>query len=174
MKMNDLVLTIGKAVLLANEIVRTEDRGWLIRLVAEYEPDVRDVLLTKLGLAAGEHLQRELQVVDRVDGRIVERNRVDGDAETPELGSDAGLQLAPVRAVAEVREGRRPEVQGAPVGHGADAAWAHELVREARRRQPRAVHRGAVRRRRRLVGLPRRRAVFLAAPRPRAADGVPD
>jgi hypothetical protein len=156
--------TIGEVVVLPNEVVRTKGSWWLVRLVAQDEPDIRDVLFAKVGLAIRENLQGHLQVVVHVDEWVVDGDRVHREAVTHELGSYPVLENAVVRAVGQVGEGRRSEEQGAPVWHRADAARAQQLFRGARGWQPDALLGSSVRWRRSLVGLPGGCAVFLVAP----------
>jgi hypothetical protein len=163
-------VTIGEVVVLPNEVVRTKSSWWLVRLVAQYEPDIRDVLFAKVGLAIREHLQGHLQVVVHVDEWVVDGDRVHREAVTHEFGSYPVLENAVVRAVGQVGKRRRSEEQGASVWHRADAAGAQELFRGARGWQPHTLLGSTVRRWRSLVGLPGGCAVFLVAPG--SADGV--
>ena len=72
--MNDL--TIGKTVLLPNEIVRAERAGRFVCLVAQHKPNIRNVLLTELNLATWEQLKAHLQVVVRVEEWVMDGDRV--------------------------------------------------------------------------------------------------
>jgi len=72
-------LTIGKTVLLANEIVRAERAGRFVRLVAQHKPNVRNVLLAELNLATREQLKAHLQVVVRVEERVMDGDRAHRD-----------------------------------------------------------------------------------------------
>lgn len=67
-------LTISKGVGLSKEIVWAKVRRRLICLVTQDETNARNVLLTKLILATGVHLQAHLQVVVGVDKRVMDRN----------------------------------------------------------------------------------------------------
>jgi hypothetical protein len=72
-------LTIGKTVLLPIEIVRAERAGRFVCLVAQYKPNIRNVLFAELNLATWEQLKAHLQVVVRVEERVVDGDRVHRD-----------------------------------------------------------------------------------------------
>lgn len=67
-------LTILKKILLCDKKVWTENRRWFVGLISQNEPNVRNVLLSKLNLAAGKHLQAHLQVVAYINKWILKSN----------------------------------------------------------------------------------------------------
>lgn len=100
--MNDL--TIGKWVRLSNEKIRAIT-SWFIRLVTQHEPDVRNVLFAEPGLATWKQLHAHLQVVVRIEKRIMDRHRVQRDAVFQEFALHFLLYTNEVRAVAQSENG---------------------------------------------------------------------